>query len=468
MTSGVRTEHRPPARGGWSLARSIRRQIVLAVAAPVVVAVAIGYLFLRGSVAREIQALVEEELNEATLRLPAPWEPERDFPAIAARCQAEHPGYPMAWRVFDSRSGEVLGEFGERSLLGDQVPRRRPLLTLLEISGWGATQTITVDAGRSLGIVLDGSAFARSIRIYLFASVGVLASCLALAWISGRVSSRRIHGLFARVADDIDRGSPAGEDLAVGARLPLEIRDVARRLQEALDHVRRTAEESRVFTMGMAHELRSPVQNLIGRSEVALMKPRDEVFYERLITDQVEELMQFSDSIDNVLTYCSEPALGTERTETFELADEAQVRLSRERERGARKGVQVVISHRGETRMRGDREALLRGLRNVVANAVDWTPSGGNVAVAISGHGESVCVVVDDEGPGVPVELHEKVFEPFYQGPSIGGRRVGYGLGLAMTKKTVESQSGRIRIETSPGGGARFVIEMDRHSPIRM
>jgi signal transduction histidine kinase len=466
MTSGVQAEPRPPARGDWSLARSLRRQIVLAVAVPVLVAVAIGYLFLRGSVAREIHALVEEELNEATLRLPDSWEPKRDFPAIAKRCQDEHPDYPMAWWVFDSRSGEVLGEFGERSLLGDLVPRRHPLMTFREIPGWGATETRTVDAGRSLGLVLDGSASARSIRIYLFASVGVLASCLALAWISGRVSSRRIHRLFARVADDLDRGLPAVGDPTIGARLPLEIQDVAGRLHEALDHVRHTAEESRVFTMGMAHELRSPVQNLIGRSEVALMKPRDEAFYERLIMDQVEELMQFSDSIDNVLTYCSEPAPGTDRDETFDLAEEAQVRLSRERERGARKGVQVVVSHCGETRMRGDREALLRGLRNVVANAVDWTPKGGNVSVAISGDAESVRVVVDDEGPGVPVDLHEKVFEPFYQGPSRGGGRVGYGLGLAMTKKTVESQSGRIRIETSPGGGARFVIEMDRNLSI--
>jgi signal transduction histidine kinase len=70
--------------------------------------------------------------------------------------------------------------------------------------------------------------------------------------------------------------------------------------------------------------------------------------------------------------------------------------------------------------------------------------------------------VVDDAGPGVPQALRERIFDPFYRGPSAHGRRVGYGLGLAIVKDAATRHAGRIEIETSPLGGARFRLTLPR------
>jgi two-component system osmolarity sensor histidine kinase EnvZ len=72
--------------------------------------------------------------------------------------------------------------------------------------------------------------------------------------------------------------------------------------------------------------------------------------------------------------------------------------------------------------------------------------------------GNELEIVVDDAGPGVPPEQRENIFRPFHRGPTAKGRRVGFGLGLALTHSAVRAQGGRIEVGDSPAGGARFRI----------
>jgi signal transduction histidine kinase len=84
------------------------------------------------------------------------------------------------------------------------------------------------------------------------------------------------------------------------------------------------------------------------------------------------------------------------------------------------------------------------------------------VNVDLEGAANEVVITVDDAGPGVPVELREKIFEPFYRGPAARGGRIGYGLGLALARSAVDAQGGRIEVGTSPAGGARFRVVLPR------
>jgi signal transduction histidine kinase len=104
----------------------------------------------------------------------------------------------------------------------------------------------------------------------------------------------------------------------------------------------------------------------------------------------------------------------------------------------------------------GDRQKLIQVLVNLVRNALQATERSRRILIQASRDAGDVVLAVEDEGPGVPRELQEKIFEPFV---STKGDR-GMGMGLYMAKLIVESHRGRIRVSNRPAGGARFEVRL--------
>ena len=310
--------------------------------------------------------------------------------------------------------------------------------------------------GRQVALAIDGSVQVALLRRYWLFGAGLVAVASVISYAVAAGLSRRTSHLLELVAQRAASEDPAGLDrtLEDGRPLPDEIRAVAGALGERLDSIRSEHERAQLMTAGLAHELRSPLQNLLGEAEVALMRPREPAEYQRVLESQLEELRDLGRSIDNLVLLCAKEA-PVERGETFDLGDEAALRLDRESLRALRGGVRVELECEGDLTVRGDREALLLALRNLVGNAVAWSPPDGLVRVAISGSAEGVEVVVDDEGPGIDPELGESAFEPFRRGSRSAAGRVGFGLGLALARTAVVMHGGRIAAERSPAGGAR-------------
>jgi signal transduction histidine kinase len=219
------------------------------------------------------------------------------------------------------------------------------------------------------------------------------------------------------------------------------------------------------LTTGLAHELGSPLQNLIGETEVALMSERDSEQYRAVLRSHLEELRDIGYAIGNLMTLCAIDATdkgAAAELERFDLGREAELRLRRERTHAERRGVQLAIEPHGDLEIEGDREALLLAVSNLVANAIDWSPPGGRVVCDISGVDGEVDVTVDDAGPGVPDDERQHIFEPFQRGRAAKGRRAGYGLGLAIAKRAVDAHGGGVSVERSPLGGARFRLSLPR------
>jgi signal transduction histidine kinase len=107
-----------------------------------------------------------------------------------------------------------------------------------------------------------------------------------------------------------------------------------------------------------------------------------------------------------------------------------------------------------------DPDKLHQVLTNLLANAIKWSPPGGQVVVTADGEGgELVRLAVEDTGPGIPAAERERVFDKFYQvGRAAGDRPSGTGLGLTIARHLVELHGGRIWVEDAPGGGATFVL----------
>jgi signal transduction histidine kinase len=107
-----------------------------------------------------------------------------------------------------------------------------------------------------------------------------------------------------------------------------------------------------------------------------------------------------------------------------------------------------------------DEGQIKQVILNLLQNARDAMPGGGEIVVSVRAEGEEVVIAVDDQGPGVPEELRERLFEPFYTTKSHGT-----GLGLAITQHIASSHGGSIACEVAPGGkGARFVLRLSARS----
>ena len=435
---------------------------------PGVVAVLTGYVFLRSSVIRELRALAAEEVDEALVRLRQGVDPRTGFESIAVELANDHPDTPLAWRLFDQSTGRTLHEYGPSDLQALELPAnyRTPGITLGKSEHLGDGYVVTAFSAAPhvhVRLLIDGRSRSALIESYrLTAGVMLIAGAVVALGISS-VGARRISGLVRGIAAGVRQAHLAGTDPVAAAGVPIEIRSVTDALRGEMQLIRAEAEKVRVFTAGLAHELRSPLQNLIGQAEVALLGRRDPETYVAVLTAQLRELGEFGDAVDNLLAICTTRRPAEEQAaEYFDLAAEAELRLSRERSRSVREGLDFAIECAGDTQMSGDREAVLRGVRNVVANALDWAPPAGRVRVSIRGDSDGIHVVVDDSGPGVPLEERARIFDPFVRGRIRQGRRIGYGLGLAIARSAVEAHGGTISVTESPLGGARFTMTLRR------
>jgi len=461
----MRTESNP----GWSLRSRLLRWLGLTTGAGALTLSLVGAWFVVSAADRQADALLQEELDEVRASFGARELDIESFVEVTHMLSDMHPASRFAWRAWDPAGRELGDGFGELGILRPGVPAREPLDRTVEVEGgfrWRATR---LEGGQVVGLLLDERPHRVLVDQYVVAAVVFAVLSLACVFLVGQTFSSRVARLLARIASrarEVHAG--AGTMALSGADLPVELRDVVQALEEMLVNIRSETEASRVMIAGMAHELRAPIQNLVGEAEVALMGEQEPEAYREALASQLEELRRMGDAVHNLVALCSaRRAAEAERTEDFDLERELRFRLERELRRAEREGFELSFEARGDLRLRGDREALLTAVRNLVFNALDWSPEGGRVELSLDGTGAAVEVRVDDEGPGIPVEARSRLFEPFERGAAAAGRRVGYGLGLALARSAVETQGGEIRVTESPSGGARLELTLPRARAIR-
>ena len=107
-----------------------------------------------------------------------------------------------------------------------------------------------------------------------------------------------------------------------------------------------------------------------------------------------------------------------------------------------------------------DEDRIRQVLVNLLANAVKFSPPGGHVAVRAHVDGDAVLVTVADQGPGIPVELRDKVFERFFQVHHEGSATQGTGLGLAIVQEIVHAHGGRVWVGETEGAGTNVCFTL--------
>jgi signal transduction histidine kinase len=234
-----------------------------------------------------------------------------------------------------------------------------------------------------------------------------------------------------------------------------EVGELARTMNAMLDRLEGSSTRQKRFMSDASHELRSPVASIKTQLETALLSNAD-TNWEGVAQTVLAEDERLESLVHNLLAMTRleegvRPA--SAEVDLDELVFEQLARPSR---------VPVDRSKVGAGRVSGVPAELASVVRNLIDNATRHAQT--KVAVSVSTIGPWVRFAVDDDGPGVAVEDRTKVFERFARLQEGRARDSGgSGLGLALSKRIVETHGGRIFVETSALGGASFVVELPGH-----
>ncbi len=228
------------------------------------------------------------------------------------------------------------------------------------------------------------------------------------------------------------------------------------------------AEERRIdairrdFVANVSHELKTPVgaMSLLAETLVGETEPADR---DRLSDMLQREAKRVEDIIDDLLelTRLEEGESETEKVKVSKI-----VAKSVDKVRTFADGMRVqlvVTGDSGEEKVNVDRRAVVRALTNLIDNAVRYSEADQQVTVAVDVLEHVVAISIKDDGVGIPRAELERVFERFYRVDRARSRETGgTGLGLAIVRHVAENHGGRVLVESKPGDGSTFTIELPR------
>ena len=223
------------------------------------------------------------------------------------------------------------------------------------------------------------------------------------------------------------------------------------------------------FVLTASHELRSPLTSVQGFAEL-LMLERDsltpkQVETVEIILDNCRHLVRLlNDLLDLARSDAGRLGLRLRPTELAPLIDDA-VRLMRAQTEGAGQTLTERIDPELPI-IEAEAGRVRQILVNLISNAHEYSPAGSSIEVEAHGYGGGVAVAVTDNGPGIPAEQLEHIFERFTRGDAGLTQRVGgTGLGLAISKSLVELHGGTIEVDSTPGEGSSFRFRLPAQPP---
>ncbi len=289
----------------------------------------------------------------------------------------------------------------------------------------------------------------------------ILAVVLALCPFVGYRIARRGIRPVERIAETARRiSSSTLNERIQPAGYPVELAALAGTFNTMLDRLEDSFARLSDFSADIAHELRTPVNNIRGEAEVALSRARSVEDYRDVLGSCLEEAVRLSELIANLLFLARTESPGTHLKR--ELADIRQV-LHAVHDyfdpAATEAGVHLSIECTAPIAISVDRTLLQRAMANIVANALAHTPAQGQVTLRALQEANHARIEVQDTGVGIPAEALPRIFDRFYRVDRARSSRTGgTGLGLAIVRGIVMLHGGSIDVASKPGAGTTVTL----------
>jgi two-component system heavy metal sensor histidine kinase CusS len=333
----------------------------------------------------------------------------------------------------------------------------KPFLVLLaHISGGDRTdpaQFVEVALDRSQGTELLAE-YRRQLWLVLCASL-VLCSGIGYAIArSGMQPIKRIELTAARI-----RSMTLHERIDL-AGLPTELAGLASTFNHMLDRLEASFQQVSHFSDNVAHELRTPINNLRGELEVALSKQRSGEDYRGILASGLEECDKITRLVQSLLFLArTEDNPDALQRESVDVSNELAAMEDFFGATAAEAGIELRISHPPRLTVEVHRTLFQQALGNLVSNALAHTPRGGRVTISASSSNDNdgVIISVADTGKGIAAEHLPHIFERFYRVDLIqSGKGGNTGLGLAVVKRIITLHGGAVDVASELGHGTQF------------
>lgn len=293
----------------------------------------------------------------------------------------------------------------------------------------------------------------------------ILIGSLGLGYLIAETSLRPLEGMVDEIAA-ISGGRSLHRRLAPVsvdelALLGATVNRMLARLEQSFSSLRR-------FTADASHELKTPLMVLRAGVERAMTNPKTPTEALRSLEEVLEEIHRMSEMVENLLTLAradeGDAVLAVEPHDLRDLVSEAA-------ETAGMLGEEPFISVRCEVPEAPvivpiDRARIRQLLLNLVTNAIKYTPSGGKVSLGLVDKGDTVAIIMGDNGIGIPSGDVGHIFDRFYRVDTARSRTGGTGLGLAITKWIAEAHGGTITVQSRVGRGTVFTVTLPREGKL--
>ena len=306
----------------------------------------------------------------------------------------------------------------------------------------GQNYTVQVAQDRSAD-----ARFQKQFRTLLALMLGL--GVVASAFIAKTVIRRGLRPL-AEMRRALERVQPAHLNERIDPdRWPPELRPLAASFDDMLRRLEDSFTRLSQFSADLAHELRTPVGNMLGEAQVALTRDRRPEEYRGVIESSAAECERLSGIIDSLLFLARAESAEQQVNRSVMNGRSAIEKIASFYEVWAEE-VGITITCNGEADVFADPLLFNRAIGNLTENALRFTPQGGQITLSLRRIDNGTEISVRDSGSGIAPEHLPRVFDRFYRGdPSRSSR--GTGLGLALVKSIVDLHGGSVAIESTPG-----------------
>ncbi|MFZ4832397.1 heavy metal sensor histidine kinase [Rouxiella sp. Mn2063] len=243
---------------------------------------------------------------------------------------------------------------------------------------------------------------------------------------------------------------------------PRELWPLVDAFNQMLDRLETSFGQLSQVSADMAHDLRTPISNLLGQTEVALTQHRSNDYYLSLLGSNFEELLRLSKMIDNMLFLArAEDASQAIHRDTLQLAQVLQPLADYFEGPAEERQLTLQLPQQGS--VWADADLLRRAMANLLANAIRYADSGSTVVISADSQDDEMILSVENQGVPIDAQQQARIFDRFYRADtSRQNSSSGSGLGLSIVRSIMRLHQGQCRVE-SQGNRTCFSLHFPRH-----